>query len=54
MEKEKEKDNKQKDQKLTIDGQIADLKSKNITFDSASDPEKGQMTEEDAKKIPAL
>lgn len=40
-----------KDQKLTLEEQIEDLKSKNIQFDSESDNAKGLMTEEDAKKF---
>ena len=40
-----------KDQKITLEEQIEDLKSKNIQFDSESDNARGLMTEEDAKKF---
>ena len=41
----------EKDQKLTLEEQIEDLKSKNIQFDSVSDNEKGMMTEDDARRF---
>ena len=40
-----------KNQKLKIEEQIEDLKSKNIRFDNEADKEKGLMTEEDAKSF---
>ena len=41
----------EKDQKLTLEEQIEDLKSKNIQFASESDYAKGLMTESDAKRF---
>ena len=41
----------EKDQKLTLEEQIEDLKSKNIQFASESDYTKGLMTESDAKRF---
>lgn len=40
-----------KDQKLTLDEQIEDLKSKSIQFDIISDGAKGLMTEDDARRF---
>lgn len=41
----------EKDQKLTLEEQIEDLKSKNIQFANESDYAKGLMTETDAKRF---